>query len=113
MLTGKEAWDFDLGDSKNEILYRIGYTDELPYIPSNLSVDAQDFLKKCLVKNVASRWSIDMLLSHPFIAGDYNKEVAKGKGTREAAAEVVLRFCLQGHLLLPICLGLNVIPVTV
>ncbi|KAF9588173.1 hypothetical protein IFM89_007872 [Coptis chinensis] len=67
MLTGQKPWNSDCHTPVNSLLQRIGYSDELPSIPSYLSSEAQDFLKKCLVKDVALRWSVDKLLSHPFV----------------------------------------------
>ncbi|KAK4721297.1 hypothetical protein R3W88_011530 [Solanum pinnatisectum] len=36
-------------------------------INSKLSSEAQDFLKKCLVKNPSTHWTADMLLNHTFL----------------------------------------------
>ncbi|KAJ6692232.1 CCR4-NOT TRANSCRIPTIONAL COMPLEX SUBUNIT CAF120-RELATED [Salix purpurea] len=44
MVTGKPAWEDHGADS----LSRIGFSNELPELPRQLSVVGQDFLKKCL-----------------------------------------------------------------
>lgn len=36
-------------------------------IPSSLSLDAQDFLERCLAAQEQDRWSCEQLLSHPFL----------------------------------------------
>ncbi|PIA35069.1 hypothetical protein AQUCO_03600019v1 [Aquilegia coerulea] len=72
MLTGNQAWNWDPDDPLSSLLDRIGYSDELPVLPGKLSLEAQDFVKKCLVKNTALRWSPDMLLKHPFVSRKLN-----------------------------------------
>ncbi|KAL7164697.1 hypothetical protein ACSBR2_040573 [Camellia fascicularis] len=42
--------------------------EDMPEIPRDLSKEAQDFLKKCLVRDPKSRWTADMLLGHPFVS---------------------------------------------
>ncbi|KAF9603423.1 hypothetical protein IFM89_036132 [Coptis chinensis] len=74
MLTGKQAWTCD--DELSGLLHRVGYSDELPEIPSMLSSTAQDFVRRCLVKNSLLRWSVDMLLDHPFVAINNDKTEA-------------------------------------
>ncbi|XP_057998782.1 mitogen-activated protein kinase kinase kinase 20 [Hevea brasiliensis] len=65
MLTGKPAWEYS---EVEDLLWVIGYTDELPQIPSNVSEDAKDFLSRCFVRTAAHRWSADCLLEHPFLS---------------------------------------------
>ncbi|XP_050235119.1 mitogen-activated protein kinase kinase kinase 20-like [Mercurialis annua] len=55
MLTGNRVWD-SRADSYG-----------FPEIPSQVSKDAKDFLKSCLVKNPAFRLTADMLLDHQFL----------------------------------------------
>ncbi|KAM7527660.1 hypothetical protein LguiB_031070 [Lonicera macranthoides] len=64
MVTGKPAWEDRGGDT----LCRIGYSEELPEIPSKLSTLGQDFVDKCLRRKVCERWSCDQLLQHPFVS---------------------------------------------
>ncbi|KAI8013829.1 Mitogen-activated protein kinase kinase kinase 17 [Camellia lanceoleosa] len=64
MVTGKPAWE----DRGGHTLCRIGYSDELPEIPTQLSELGRDFVDKCLRRNRAERLSCDQLLNHPFIS---------------------------------------------
>ncbi|KAL1196133.1 Mitogen-activated protein kinase kinase kinase 18 [Cardamine amara subsp. amara] len=45
----------------------IGRRCVVPYIPSWLSVETQDFLRRCLVKEARGRWPISALLNHSFL----------------------------------------------
>ncbi|RAL43329.1 hypothetical protein DM860_012470 [Cuscuta australis] len=65
MLTGKPPWE-DRGAA--DTLRRIGYSDELPRIPGELSESGRDFLGKCLQRDFKKRWSCDRLLRHPFLS---------------------------------------------
>ncbi|XP_057479928.1 mitogen-activated protein kinase kinase kinase 20-like [Actinidia eriantha] len=69
LMTGKDPWKWDPHTQKAEIVFRIGFTEQVPEIPSGLPKSAQDFLKKCLVRDPKSRWTADMLLDHPFVSG--------------------------------------------
>ncbi|CAN7137259.1 unnamed protein product [Brassica rapa subsp. narinosa] len=63
MLTGKPAWE----DNGFESLSRIGFSNELPFIPVGISELGGDFLEKCLRRDRSQRWSCDQLLEHPFL----------------------------------------------
>ncbi|XP_057590455.1 STE20-like serine/threonine-protein kinase isoform X2 [Hippopotamus amphibius kiboko] len=54
--------------------------------PSKWSSNFKDFLKKCLEKNVDSRWTTTQLLQHPFVTVDSNKPIREL--IAEAKAEV-------------------------
>ncbi|XP_001497765.1 STE20-like serine/threonine-protein kinase isoform X2 [Equus przewalskii] len=54
--------------------------------PSKWSSTFKDFLKKCLEKNVDSRWNTSQLLQHPFVTVDSNKPIREL--IAEAKAEV-------------------------
>lgn len=54
--------------------------------PSRWSSNFKDFLKKCLEKNVDSRWNTSQLLQHPFVTVDSNKPIREL--IAEAKAEV-------------------------
>ncbi|XP_054974823.1 STE20-like serine/threonine-protein kinase [Sorex araneus] len=54
--------------------------------PSKWSSNFKDFLKKCLEKNVDSRWNTTQLLQHPFVTVDSNKPIREL--IAEAKAEV-------------------------
>ncbi|KAF8413808.1 hypothetical protein HHK36_001801 [Tetracentron sinense] len=68
MITGKPAWNIPQDTTVFSLLHRIGYSQELPDIPGEMSKEAQDFVKKCLVRDSKCRWTADMLLGHPFVA---------------------------------------------
>ncbi|XP_061981227.1 mitogen-activated protein kinase kinase kinase 20-like [Populus nigra] len=69
MLTGKPAWDLKPHVTTDELLRKIGDGYELPKIPSQISKDAQDFLKRCFVANPMFRFTAEMLLDEPFMSG--------------------------------------------
>ncbi|CAF1699593.1 unnamed protein product [Brassica oleracea var. botrytis] len=73
MLTGKPAWEENGFDS----LSRIGYSNELPFIPAGVSELGQDFLEKCLRRDRSQRWSCDQLLEHPFLCQDHHSFVTE------------------------------------
>ncbi|XP_066210615.1 STE20-like serine/threonine-protein kinase isoform X1 [Saccopteryx leptura] len=54
--------------------------------PSKWSSNFKDFLKKCLEKNVDSRWTTSQLLQHPFVTVDTNRPIREL--IAEAKAEV-------------------------
>ncbi|KAL7131685.1 hypothetical protein ABFS83_12G020900 [Erythranthe nasuta] len=74
MLTGKHMWG---GEKAEEILKQIGTEDEVPKIPegTNISEEAKDFVKCCLVRDSTLRPSAPMLLDHPFFDGLENDDV--------------------------------------
>ncbi|XP_021715353.1 mitogen-activated protein kinase kinase kinase 18-like [Chenopodium quinoa] len=63
MFTGVPAWQ----DNGARTLFKIGYSNELPEYPKNISELGRDFLDKCLNRNPEQRWSCDQLLQHPFL----------------------------------------------
>ncbi|KAL7152242.1 hypothetical protein ABFS83_04G084300 [Erythranthe nasuta] len=69
MVTGKPAW----GDGGAHSVCRIGYSDELPQFPAELSRLGHDFLDKCLRRDYTERWSCDQLLHHPFVTVNSQK----------------------------------------
>nr|GMC62318.1 mitogen-activated protein kinase kinase kinase NPK1-like [Ipomoea batatas] len=80
MATGAPAWKYaDVAG----LLMRIGVGEEIPEIPGKLSVDGQDFLGKCFIKDPRKRWTAEMLLNHPFISGEENGATVS---LREASA---------------------------
>ncbi|CAL5429358.1 unnamed protein product [Camellia sinensis] len=83
MLTGKEPWKHDKGTEVATILFRIGFSEKVTEIPSGLSKEAEDFLKKCFVRDLRSRWTADMLLGHPFVS-------AANESIKEARNRVVV-----------------------
>nr|XP_043618955.1 mitogen-activated protein kinase kinase kinase 18-like [Erigeron canadensis] len=66
MATGCNPWP-ELNNPVSA-LYRIGYSDDIPFFPMWLSFECQDFLKKCLQRKVEERWTVKELLEHPFVS---------------------------------------------
>ncbi|CAJ1962527.1 unnamed protein product [Sphenostylis stenocarpa] len=65
MITGKPPWHGS-GDPA-AVVYRIGFFEELPEIPSFVSEQGRDFLGKCLKRDPNERWSVEDLLGHGFV----------------------------------------------
>ncbi|KAK4746355.1 hypothetical protein SAY87_012667 [Trapa incisa] len=70
MLTGAAPWGgwAEPADPLS-LLYRIGFSGDVPEIPAWLSEDAKDFLGKCLKSDPRKRWTAEQLLAHPFLIG--------------------------------------------
>ncbi|KAF2322391.1 hypothetical protein GH714_013236 [Hevea brasiliensis] len=68
MFTGKSLWGSNPNETTEKACKRIVDRYELPKIPSWISKDGKDFLKGCLVKNHQFRFTIEMLLNHPFVS---------------------------------------------
>ncbi|KAM7478618.1 hypothetical protein LguiA_026831 [Lonicera macranthoides] len=69
MVAGKPMWSTGLNieDLKHQIT-----SVEVPDMPAQMSEQGKDFLRRCLDRNPAKRWTAEMLLSHPFITiGDF------------------------------------------
>ncbi|KAM7492716.1 hypothetical protein LguiA_035637 [Lonicera macranthoides] len=64
MATGSNPWPEV--DDPASVLYKIGFSGEVPVFPRWLSEEAEDFLSKCLKRNVEDRWTVKQLLEHPF-----------------------------------------------
>lgn len=65
MATGDGPWP-ELNDPVSA-LYRIGFSGDLPEIPTRLSNKGKDFLNKCLRRDPRERWTAKQLLEHPFL----------------------------------------------
>ncbi|PWA84434.1 protein kinase-like domain-containing protein [Artemisia annua] len=65
MATGFNPW-VDMGDPVS-VLYKIGFSGDIPEFPKWLSPECKDFLDKCLKRDVKERWSVNELLRHPFV----------------------------------------------
>ncbi|RZC52367.1 hypothetical protein C5167_020787 [Papaver somniferum] len=71
MATGKPPWSQQFQEVA--ALFHIGTTKSHPPIPEHLSVEAKDFLLKCLQKEPYLRSSASELLQHPFVTGEYQE----------------------------------------
>ncbi|PHT43194.1 hypothetical protein CQW23_17219 [Capsicum baccatum] len=49
------------------LLYQIAFSGQSPEIPKFLSLEARDFLIKCLRRDPKERWAAKQLLKHPFL----------------------------------------------
>ncbi|KAJ6292366.1 hypothetical protein OIU78_024522 [Salix suchowensis] len=65
MATGQAPW-VNVSDPVSA-LYQIGFSGNVPEIPSFMSQQAKDFLSKCLKRDPEERWSASELLTHDFI----------------------------------------------
>lgn len=68
MATGKPPWSQQYQEVA--ALFHIGTTKSHPPIPEQLSVEAKDFLLKCLQKEPNLRPTASELLKHPFVTGE-------------------------------------------
>ncbi|XP_057968165.1 mitogen-activated protein kinase kinase kinase 20-like [Malania oleifera] len=68
MLTGRPPWDGAAFLDREGLLSRIRTPNQLPKVPSTLSKEASDFLKKCFVRKAPFRSTAEKLLTHPFVA---------------------------------------------
>ncbi|KAL6503445.1 hypothetical protein OROGR_025368 [Orobanche gracilis] len=90
MATGKAPWSQQYQEVA--ALFHIGTTKSHPPIPEHLSIDAKDFLLKCLQKEPDRRPTASELLKHPFVNGVYRESniilrrslVRDGSGKRMA-----------------------------
>ncbi|KAI8547210.1 hypothetical protein RHMOL_Rhmol07G0177600 [Rhododendron molle] len=88
MLTGELPWKCDKNTEKVALLFEIGFTEEVPEIPSyGLSKEARDFLNKCLVRDPKSWWTGDRLLAHPFVLGLDCMTAESRKGERSRVVQ--------------------------
>ncbi|XP_058189343.1 mitogen-activated protein kinase kinase kinase 20-like [Rhododendron vialii] len=70
MITGKPAWKCDSETETCAILYRIGFTEKVPEIPSWVSEEGRDFLRKCLAKSGCSwGWRSIVWVKELFVKG--------------------------------------------
>ncbi|XP_016648134.1 PREDICTED: mitogen-activated protein kinase kinase kinase ANP1-like [Prunus mume] len=65
MATGRATWPC-VSDPVSA-MYKIGFSGEVPEIPSSLSKKGRDFVTKCLMRDPMERWSAGELLKHGFL----------------------------------------------
>ncbi|KAH0653479.1 hypothetical protein KY285_031019 [Solanum tuberosum] len=65
MATGGSPWT-NVTNSAS-LLYKIAFSGQSPEIPKILSLQARDFLNKCLIRDPRERWTAKELLKHPFL----------------------------------------------
>ncbi|KAK4714147.1 hypothetical protein R3W88_020054 [Solanum pinnatisectum] len=65
MATGGSPWTNV--STAASLLYKIAFSGQSPVIPKFLSLQAKDFLNKCLRRDSKERWTAKQLLKHPFL----------------------------------------------
>ena len=65
MATGGSPWNNVTNAAS--LLYKIAFSEQSPKIPKFLSLQARDFLSKCLRRDPKERWTAKQLLKHPFL----------------------------------------------
>ncbi|CAK8531373.1 unnamed protein product [Lathyrus sativus] len=73
MITGKMPWQ-GVSDPA-AVLYRVGFSGDVPEIPNFMSEQGKDFLRKCLKRDPNERWSVVELLGHEFV-GKFKESVS-------------------------------------
>ncbi|OAY76157.1 Mitogen-activated protein kinase kinase kinase NPK1, partial [Ananas comosus] len=68
MATGKPPWSQQYQEVA--ALFHVGTTKSHPPIPEHLSLEAKDFLLKCLQEEPSLRPTASDLLQHPFVTGE-------------------------------------------
>jgi serine/threonine protein kinase len=63
MISGRPAWDCTSG--MDDLVIQI--TMKSPNIPETMSKIGKDFLQRCFAWDPTERWTVEMLLSHPFL----------------------------------------------
>ncbi|KAJ6343393.1 hypothetical protein OIU76_005185 [Salix suchowensis] len=71
------------------IIYRVGYSGHLPEFPCCLSEQARDFLDKCLRRDPKERWTASQLLAHPFLVGEFNKQVQESNSSSTSPTSIL------------------------
>ncbi|XP_057485670.1 mitogen-activated protein kinase kinase kinase NPK1-like [Actinidia eriantha] len=96
MATGKPPWSQQYQEVA--ALFHIGTTKSHPPIPEHLSIEANDFLLKCLQKEPNLRSAASDLLQHPFVTGEYQEmnpalrvSVMENPGKRISTSEMELK----------------------
>jgi serine/threonine protein kinase len=63
MISGRPAWDCTGG--MDDLVIQIA--TESPNIPETMPKIGKDFLRRCFAWDPTERWTVEMLLSHPFL----------------------------------------------
>lgn len=80
MATGTAPWPEETDPVS--VLYRVGFSKDVPETPRFLSEEARNFLEKCLRRDPRERWTVQELLLHPFMG-----ESESGGGGKELVFE--------------------------
>ncbi|KMZ70771.1 Protein kinase-like [Zostera marina] len=85
MVTGKAPWTNWKTQSPETALFKIGFGEEMPELPTEMSELGRNFVGKCLRRNPEERWSSEQLLDHPFLAEEITEQSPRsvfGSGTK-------------------------------
>ncbi|KAM3378175.1 mitogen-activated protein kinase kinase kinase ANP1 [Capsicum galapagoense] len=93
MTTGKPPWSQQYQEVA--ALFYIGTTKAHPPIPEHVSVEAKDFLLKCLQKEPELRPSASELLQHPFVTGE--AQLSLPDDSSPAMGKSQSHSCSSGH----------------
>ncbi|OVA02734.1 Protein kinase domain [Macleaya cordata] len=66
MITGNPPWK----DCGPKMVHQIGFSDQVPEFPDQISELGRDFLEKCLRRDPSERWTCEELLRHQFLSTD-------------------------------------------
>ncbi|KDP40137.1 hypothetical protein JCGZ_02135 [Jatropha curcas] len=111
MATGKPPWSQQYQEVA--ALFHIGTTKSHPPIPDHLSIEAKDFLLKCLQKEPNLRSTASDLLQHPFVTGEYHephlvfRNSVRESGNLMAAAGMNLKNSINPVIRRSACAGLK------
>ncbi|EPS73022.1 hypothetical protein M569_01733, partial [Genlisea aurea] len=64
MASGLPAWRCS---ESAALIRKIGSGEDTPEIPLSVSEEGRDFMNKCFIKDPTARWTVEMLLDHPFV----------------------------------------------
>eukprot|EP01016_Furgasonia_blochmanni_P026755 TRINITY_DN28339_c0_g1_i1.p1 TRINITY_DN28339_c0_g1~~TRINITY_DN28339_c0_g1_i1.p1 ORF type:complete len:241 (-),score=39.49 TRINITY_DN28339_c0_g1_i1:63-728(-) len=67
MTSGKTPWSNYDFDNHLAAILKIGLSDEIPLLPTNISEELRDFILRCLRRDPTERWTASELLQHPFL----------------------------------------------
>ncbi|CAK7326992.1 unnamed protein product [Dovyalis caffra] len=111
MATGKPPWSQQYQEVA--ALFHIGTTKSHPPIPEHLSIEAKDFLLKCLQEVPNLRPVASELLQHPFVTGEYQeppsvfRNSARESGNLIAATGMNLKNSMNSVIRRSTCAGLK------
>ncbi|XWS75641.1 hypothetical protein CRYUN_Cryun01aG0108500 [Craigia yunnanensis] len=68
MITRKLPWECQ---NLRDLTTKVAFSRNPPKIPRTMSSTGKDCLMKCFARDPSERWTVNMLLSHPFLLADY------------------------------------------
>nr|CAD1826605.1 unnamed protein product [Ananas comosus var. bracteatus] len=86
MATGKPPWSQQYQEVA--ALFHVGTTKSHPPIPEHLSLEAKDFLLKCLQEEPSLRPTASDLLQHPFVTGEIEDPHQSSRVVNKESSEI-------------------------